>query len=324
MSASGIGAAAPAVPAASRAAPFGLRVAALAAMGAIFFSTYGFANWLASRHASVPSFAFGWERAIPFLPWTIVPYWSIDLLYGFSFAFQTNRAALAGHVKRLLFVQLVSVACFIAWPLRFGFERPEAGGLAGALFTALAGFDKPFNQAPSLHIGLLVVLWAAYAARWREGWQRALMHPWFAAIGVSVLTTYQHHAIDVPTGAAVGCLALFLFPLDALDVAHPSPRARRIGTIYAVAALLAALVALACIPNAVPGALLAGWIALALAATAFAYLRGAPAAFQKRADGRIPLPVAMLLAPTIAGAFVNSRIWTRRAPRPVEIAPRVL
>jgi hypothetical protein len=39
--------------------------------------------------------------------------------------------------------------------------------VAGALFTLLMGFDKPYNQAPSLHIGLLVVLWAVYAQQLR-------------------------------------------------------------------------------------------------------------------------------------------------------------
>ncbi|MCR5895943.1 phosphatase PAP2 family protein, partial [Burkholderia sp. HAN2018] len=207
------GLAAQASAAGARDASFALRLGWLAVMGAVFFSTYGFANWLAARRVAVPTFAFGWEHAIPFVPWTIVPYWSIDLLYALSFFFWTRRADLLDHVKRLLTVQLVSVACFIAWPLRFGFERPDAGGVAGALFTLLMGFDKPFNQAPSLHIGLLVVLWVVYAKHVRGTLARVVLHLWFAAIGVSVLTTYQHHAIDVPTGAAVGCLALFLFPL---------------------------------------------------------------------------------------------------------------
>ena len=48
-------------------------------LGPFFFVTYGFANWLAAQRADVPSLAFDWERAIPFVPWTIVPYWSIDL-----------------------------------------------------------------------------------------------------------------------------------------------------------------------------------------------------------------------------------------------------
>ncbi|MDR5662746.1 serine/threonine protein phosphatase, partial [Burkholderia cenocepacia] len=54
----------------ARDASFVLRFGWLAAMGAVFFSTYGFANWLAARRAAVPTFAFGWEQAIPFVPWT--------------------------------------------------------------------------------------------------------------------------------------------------------------------------------------------------------------------------------------------------------------
>ncbi|KUY89606.1 MULTISPECIES: phosphatase PAP2/dual specificity phosphatase family protein [unclassified Burkholderia] len=310
-------------------ASFVLRVGWLAAMGAVFFSSYGFANWLAARRAVVPTFAFGWEHAIPFVPWTIVPYWSIDLLYALSFFFWTRRDDLLDHVKRLLTVQLVSVACFVAWPLRFGFERPDAGGVAGALFTLLMGFDKPFNQAPSLHIGLLVVLWAVYAKQLRGTLARFVLHPWFAAIGVSVLTTYQHHAIDVPTGAAVGCLALFLFPLrDAAGrlpgvTGSPSAGGRVLARRYALGAALVALVALGCVSRAPGWALAAGWVALALACVAWIYRRGAPGAFQKDDAGRFPVFIRWLLAPTIAGAFVNSRVWTFRHPAPARIDERV-
>lgn len=330
MSAPGVRAGRPAQAAAGAGdASWALRIGALAAMGALFFSTYGLANWLAARRAAVPTFAFGWEHAIPFVPWTIVPYWSIDLLYALSFLFWTRRDDLLDHVKRLLTVQLVSVACFIAWPLRFGFARPDASGVAGALFTLLMGFDKPYNQAPSLHIGLLVVLWAVYAQQLRGTLARALLHLWFAAIGVSVLTTYQHHVIDVPTGAAVGCIALFLFPLrDAAGRsrsgdAAPCAASRALARRYALGAATFVLVVLWCVPRAPAAALLAGWVALALGWVAWAYWRGAPAAFQKDDAGRMPVFARWLLAPTIVGAFVNSRLWTLRHAAPVRVAERV-
>ncbi|RMN54404.1 Dual specificity phosphatase, catalytic domain-containing protein, partial [Pseudomonas syringae pv. apii] len=72
------------------------------------------------------------------------------------------------------------------WPLRFTFERPELDGVFGWLFAVLAGFDKPFNQAPSLHIALLVVLWVCYdryARHFHVAW-RWLLHSWFALIGL--------------------------------------------------------------------------------------------------------------------------------------------
>ncbi|MFD1557403.1 phosphatase PAP2/dual specificity phosphatase family protein [Paraburkholderia silviterrae] len=312
-----------------RKATFAMQFGWLTLMGAVFFSTYGLANWLATQRAYVPSFSFGWERAIPFVPWSIVPYWSIDFLYALSFFFWTRRDDLLDHVKRLLTVQLISVACFILWPLRYDFARPATDGVAGTLITLLMGFDKPYNQAPSLHIALLVVLWAVYARHLRNRAARLAMHLWFAAIGVSVLTTWQHHVIDVPTGAAVGCLALFLFPLRNMASAPPDDdvasrtRRRALALRYTAAACVAGLAAIACIPRAVEWALVAGWGALGLACVAWVYCRGNAKAFQKDVLGHFPVPMLILFAPTIAGAFVNSRAWTWRRPAPVRIDERL-
>ena len=96
-------------------------------------------------------------------------------------------------------------------PLRFTFSQPETHGIVGFLFAMLTGFDKPFNQAPSLHIALLIILWVLYA-RHVPRWALWLLHPWFVLVGVSVLTTYQHHFIDLPTGALLGFLCLWLWP----------------------------------------------------------------------------------------------------------------
>nr|WP_257993265.1 hypothetical protein [Cupriavidus pauculus] len=119
--------------------PWWLAALLLAGMGTLFFSSYGLANWLASLRTDVPYFHYGWEHRIPFVPWTIIPYWSIDLLYGISFFLWRTRAGLLTHVKRLLAAQLISVACFIAFPLRFAFERPVADGLPCQPVGWLAG-----------------------------------------------------------------------------------------------------------------------------------------------------------------------------------------
>jgi hypothetical protein len=163
----------------------------LAGLAPFFYLTYGTANWLASLRPAVPAAVFGWERHIPFLDWTILPYWSINLFYGASLFVCTTPAELDRHGRRLLTAQVIAVACFLVVPLRFTFERPEAGGVARFLFDALTSFDRPFNQAPSLHIALLVILWDLYARHLPGRWHPAL-HAWFALIGLSVLTTYQH------------------------------------------------------------------------------------------------------------------------------------
>jgi hypothetical protein len=317
------------VPAQERLAAFTAKCVLLVAMGIVFFSTYGFANWLAGRHTVVPSFSFSWEPAIPFWPWTIIPYWSIDLLYAASFFLCKWRNELLDHVKRLLTVQCISVACFILWPLRFSFERPAVDGAAGALFTLLAGFDKPFNQAPSLHIGLLVVLWAVYAIR-LSGISRWALHIWFTLIGISVLTTYQHHFIDVPTGAAVGCFALFLFPVrrvhatrDGEDTVRQA-QSRRIAWRYATGALASLLIVYLVVPVSPALALFLGWIALALLCVAIVHWYADASMFQKNACGKMPLPACALFAPIIVGAFVNSRAWTFRQPAPTGVTHDVL
>lgn len=100
-----------------------------------------------------------------------MPYWTIDAFYAVSLFLCRDRAEVGTLGRRLLTAQIVAVLCFIAFPLRFAFMQPAAEGAFGAMFIALAAFDKPFNQAPSLHIALLVILWVHYAPRC-GGWLR--------------------------------------------------------------------------------------------------------------------------------------------------------
>jgi membrane-associated phospholipid phosphatase len=303
----------------SEARPWRRAAAWLAFLGPFFFASYGFANWLASRRANVPAVAYEWERAIPFVPWTIVPYWSIDLLYAISLFVCTTRREVDRHAKRLLLVQIVSVAVFIAFPLRFSFPRPQAEGFFGALFVALGSFDKPFNQAPSLHIALLIVIWVRLAhhagARWR--WP---LHAWMALIGVSVLTTYQHHFIDVPTGLAVGFIALWALPDDDQSPLRrwswAADRARRrLALLYAAGAAACAAVA-----TVGGGWLWMFWPSLALALVALNYAAIGARGFQKGPAGGLSLGSRALLAPYLALAWVNSRLWTLRHPHAAEVA----
>ena len=289
----------------------------------LFFSTYGFATWVTSQRSDVGTMVFGWETHMPFLAWTIVPYWSIDLLYGLSLLLPNTRHELKQHALRLLSAQVIAVSCFLIWPLRFTFERPELDGVFGWLFAVLAGFDKPFNQAPSLHIALLVILWVMFQ-RHTQGVWRWLVHGWFALIGISVLTTYQHHFIDLPTGALAGWICVWLWPVE-----HPSPllNARltrdpkrwQLGVRYGLGAL--ALASLAFFMGA--GWLWILWPAVSLALIKANYLVLGAAGFQKRADGRLTPAARWLYAPYLAAAWVNSRLWTRKHPQPDLIVDNV-
>ena len=145
--------------------PSGRAAAWLAFLGPFFFATYGLATWVTAQRAEVGAVVFPWEHAIPFLPWTIVPYWTVDLFYAASLFVCVDRRELDTHAKRLLTAQVVAVVSFLVLPLRFTFARPETGGVFGDLFSVLAAFDLPFNQAPSLHVALLIILWGLYSRR---------------------------------------------------------------------------------------------------------------------------------------------------------------
>ncbi|TIN59456.1 MAG: inositol phosphorylceramide synthase, partial [Mesorhizobium sp.] len=264
----------------------------LAFLAPFFYLSYGFANWLASRRDEVGSIVFSWEHSIPFVAWTIVPYWSINLFYGLSLLLNNDKQGVDRLAGRYLTAQVVAVICFILFPLTATFVRPATTGLPGFLFAVLGGFDKPFNQAPSLHIALLVIIWDHWRHRLR-GLLLPLWHGWSFLIGASVLTTWQHHFIDIPTGALLGFFALWLFPRSgALPFSGfrltSDVKARRLARFYALGAVLAlagaALGALFCAV-----ALFLLWPALALAIVAFAYAGAGEKVFQKSADGSITL-----------------------------------
>jgi protein-tyrosine phosphatase/membrane-associated phospholipid phosphatase len=289
-------------------------------LGPLFFASYGFANWLTAQREDVGSLVFAWESAMPLWPWSIVPYWSIDLLYGLSFLLPATRREMDRHALRLLTAQVICVACFLLWPLRFTFERPELDGLFGWMFDVLMGFDKPFNQAPSLHIALLVVIWVMFARHTSGLLLRGLLHGWMALIGLSVLTTWQHHFIDVPTGALAGWLCVWLWPIEDRSPLHNLRLAResqrwRLALRYGLGSAICAALAV----NLGGAWLWLLWPCASLLLVALNYALFGAAGFQKHADGSLGSASTWLLAPYLLGAWINSRLWTRKHPQPDQV-----
>jgi len=299
-------------PALPEARPWRLAVLWLSVLTPFFFLSYGVANLATSLRHDVPSLVFGWEHRVPFLAWTIVPYWSLDLFYAASLFVCRTPTELNTHVKRLIAAQVISVAAFLLFPLRFTFEQLHPAGVLGWMFDALASFDQPFNQAPSLHLSLATILWARYSVhpRGRALWAVRLC---LILAGVSTLTTYQHHFIDVATGLWVGLFCIALFPDDFPRARHErrrDPSRFRFGTLYLAGS--AALIAMAVSIGGTAWWLL--WPAGALLIVAGIYFTGQPQLFRKQ-NGAIAPEMACLLAPYLAVAWLNSRLWTwsRRA-----------
>ena len=304
--------------------PFLSQLAALVVVAAIFYASYGATNALASVRANVPEIYFAWERALPFWAWSIVPYWSLNLLYALGFFLCRDAGELARYVTQLLAAQVIATLFFIAFPLQISWEKPAVSGLSGFLFSSLAAFDLPFNQAPSLHIILCVVVGAFYLRKARAVWLKAALVAWFALIGLSVLTTYQHHFIDIPTGLAAGCLVLLIRPLEGAPLRFAMARE---AARYKWAALylgLAFLTLFAAILGAkIWGAwmLWLSWASLSFALVACGYAFLGAGVFAKNGQGRHAFAAKALLFPYLCVARLNALFWLRGRRLSDEILP---
>src|SRR5258708_1690478 len=82
------------------------------ALGAIalFFLLYGGCLWITSLRSNVGSFYFAWERYIPFVPWMIVPYMSIDLFFAGSFFVCREKKELNALGRRIMLATVIAAA----------------------------------------------------------------------------------------------------------------------------------------------------------------------------------------------------------------------
>jgi hypothetical protein len=226
-------------------------------------------------------------------------------MYAASFFVCASLAELNRHTARLLAAQLISVTAFLLFPLRFTFARPESAGIFAWMFALLGSFDKPFNQAPSLHLSITTILWFQCSAH-LTGLALWLCRAWLILVGLSTLTTYQHHFIDLPTGILVGLISVWLFPEFQYT---REARRMRICAVYLTGLLLFASAAMW--NGGVAWLLL--WPAVALLIVSAAYGLDKPGILAKR-RGSIHPAVLVLTAPYTLSAWVHSRLRTRQDP----------
>jgi len=213
-------------------------------MGIFFFLLYGSSNQYAGLTSPHPSFWMLWEQKILFVEAFIVPYMSSDIMFVIAFFMPYTRLELRVLTARILFIILLSCMVFVLFPLQFSFEKPEIQS-----FTLLFGIleaDLPFNQLPSLHVAFAIVLWASMKKYIKNRWIKIFTLLWFWLIALSTVLVYQHHFIDIPTGAMVGLLALYVLKEEKQSVlthSFTTPRSLKMALYYIVGAVLSMLLA---------------------------------------------------------------------------------
>lgn len=279
----------------------------------LFLIVYGGCNWIAARRGHAGTFYFEWERKIPFVPFLILPYMSIDIFFvAAPFLCRSDRE-LSTFTKLVTTAILVAGAFFLLFPLRFAFPRPHASGWTGAFFDWFRGMDAPYNLFPSLHATFWLLLVNLYARHLR-GVLLWLVMIWFAFIGLSPLLTYQHHVIDILGGFALAGYCFYLFR-DTFSKSPVVPN-RWIGFYYAAGALIV----LTLVPTVWPWSVLFFWPFIGLCIVSSAYFGGGPIIFRKQA-GRLPWSTRFVLGPSLLGQYLSlfyyqsqCRLWDEITP----------
>jgi len=284
--------------------------------GLMFEVFYNACNWLTSLRSDVGTWYYDWELKIPFVPAMIVPYWTLNLFFMGSFFVCTTLAELKVLRTRIGLAILIACSCFLLFPLRLGFPRPEVDGVYGLLFAALRSFDKPFNLSPSLHVALRTLLWPVYVPR-TTGVFNLLLRVWFVLIGVSTVFTYQHQVIDVVTGwlLAIACLHLVALPNPEADTTLRI-RNGRVGVYYALggASLLVAASLLW------PWGAVLVWAAVAALVLALGYFAFGAVIYRKL-NGRLAFSSRVLLVPIVAGQWLSLAYYRRQCRDWDEVVP---
>ncbi|WP_157845042.1 phosphatase PAP2 family protein [Chryseobacterium indologenes] len=282
----------------------------------VFTVVYNYTAWLISRQKTVPSFVFDFEKYIPFLPWTIIPYMTSGLFFVLVFFLCKNREQLKVLTSRVLFVTITAGICFLLFPLKFSLVKPETDHfLLGYSFRFLETFDSPFNQAPSLHIAYAFIFWPVLRSLKRL---RIFCMLWLILLGLSTLTTYQHHCIDILSGAVLAHLSFVLFPYRKNDFRY---RNFQVANFYFLFGWITASAALLLYKNFGSTGLLVLWPSLMSIIIGYHYQKSA-ANFLKDKNGSIPFLRKVFYAPYLLVYWILWRFF-RKNKRPLLIVPGI-
>ncbi|MCA9062406.1 MAG: phosphatase PAP2/dual specificity phosphatase family protein [Planctomycetaceae bacterium] len=270
----------------------------------LFLVVYGGTSWITSLRAPVPTLVFDWERMIPFVPWMVIPYMSIDLFFVFAPFLTTTREELHLFSRRITAAILVAGFCFLLFPLQLAFDRPVADGFMGQIYNWFCSMDRPYNLCPSLHIALRTLLAWTYS-RHSRGLTQLALHVWFSLIGFSTLLLYQHHVIDVAGGFLLAVCCFYIIRRESLVL--PCTPNNRIAGMYVVILL----VCLTMLVFAWPWSFLLAWPVVSISLLIAGYVHIGPGIFRK-SGGIIPLSARILLGPVLIGQWLSLQYYRRR------------
>lgn len=183
---------------------------ALLVASGMFFMGYPLAgHWASQRTSHV--LALEWDQYIPFIPWMIWPYLSINFLYPAAFFLHKKVHDLYQFAKQLCVAQFIAMLCFMLFPTRNNRDLSVVDGIQGDIFDQLKSFDAGYNMMPSLHIAVLIIVWA-HPMKDQFPKMKGLWNTYALLVAISTLVTWQHYLLDVLAGGLLGWAMIKIFP----------------------------------------------------------------------------------------------------------------
>lgn len=292
------------------------KIYAMILCSVVFMIAYNYAAWHISKLVQVSSFVFDFEKNIPFIEWSIIPYMSSGIFFCVVFFFCENKEQLKVLTQRMLFVTLVASVCFILFPLKFSLLKPEINNsIFGHSFELLKIADSPFNQSPSLHIAYAFIFWSVF--RNLKKWRTFVMFC-LIALGISTLTTYQHHLIDIITGTILAHISFIVFPYQKNNFLY---RNFQVANFYFLFGWIMVLVSLLLEKFFNQLWLVLLWPALIMILTGYHYPKN-NIHFLKDTNGNIPLYKKIFYLPYLLLYWIFWK-FLRKNKKPLEILPNL-
>ena len=162
-------------------------------------------------HLFTPSYLpmFGFEKAIPFMHWTVWVYISDYIYIAAAFILFSDRDNMNKIYYSQMLLLFISMIIFFILPTTY--PRPAAveySGFTGMMLNLLHSSDTPGNACPSIHVAMTFL--AGYGFLKEKKYLFGVFMAWAVLISLSTITVKQHYVLDVIGGLSMSVIFYYI------------------------------------------------------------------------------------------------------------------
>lgn len=171
----------------------------------LFSLVWTVAHELSDLRAVRLPLTFDWESRIPFQPWILPLYFSLDVaVISIPLVFRNAREAFPPMATFLAQV-VVAAPFFVLLPIENAYTNDMPTGVWGAYLFEPLGMKNvsQWNQTPSLHVTYSLTVATVLARRWGgpgRRWVDVLAFAWAVPVSLSTMLVHEHHVVCVVGG----------------------------------------------------------------------------------------------------------------------------